>query len=85
MMNNIFDTHAHYDDEKFDSDRDETLKRVYAEGVNLIINCGCDEKSSRTALSLAEKYDFIYAAVGIHPENITKCSENERYCNETVT
>lgn len=77
MMNNIFDTHAHYDDEKFDSDRDETLKRVYAEGVNLIINCGCDEKSSRTALSLAGKYKYVYAAVGIHPENITEDSEKE--------
>lgn len=74
MTDNIFDTHAHYDDEKFDFDRDETLKRIHNEGVKLIINCGCDLKSSRESISLAEKYDFMYAAVGIHPENITENS-----------
>lgn len=77
MINNIFDTHAHYDDEAFDSDRDELLKKIHKEGVKLIINCGCDEKSSRTALAFAEKYDFMYAAVGIHPENINDDPENE--------
>lgn len=77
MINNIFDTHAHYDDEKFSEDRDETLKRVHSERVKLIINCGCDEKSSRKALSLAENYSFIYAAVGIHPENISENSCEE--------
>lgn len=76
-MENIFDTHAHYDDEAFDEDRDELLKRINQQGVKLIINCGCDEKSSRTALTFAEKYDFVYAAVGIHPENIGENYETE--------
>lgn len=76
-MENIFDTHAHYDDEAFNEDRDELLKSIHAEGVKHIINCGCDEKSSRTALSFSDKYDFMYAAVGIHPENI-----NENYKEE---
>ncbi len=76
-MQNIFDTHAHYDDERFESDRDETLRRMKNGGVSHIINCGCDEKSSAFALSLADKYDFVYAAVGIHPENITSQSEDE--------
>lgn len=77
MMENIFDTHAHYDDEAFDEDRDELLRKIHSEGVKLIINCGCDEKSSRTALNFADKYDFMYAAVGIHPENINDGWEEE--------
>ena len=66
----IFDSHAHYDDEKFDEIRDELLRTMTAHGVCGIITCGCDGKSSRAALGLAEQYDFIYAAVGIHPENL---------------
>lgn len=77
MMKNIFDTHAHYDDEAFDEDRFELLETIHREGVELIINCGCDEKSSRTALSFAEKYNFMYAAAGIHPENISENYESE--------
>lgn len=66
----IFDSHAHYDDEKFDGIRDELLSEMPLHGVAGLINCGCDVCSSKTALSLAEKYEYIYAAVGIHPENI---------------
>lgn len=69
MYTDIFDTHAHYDDEAFDEDRDETISRVFASGVCRIINCGCTVESSKTAIALSEKYDGIYAAVGIHPEN----------------
>ena len=53
-----FDTHAHYDDEAFDTDRDELLSRLPERGVELIINPGCDVKSSREAIALAEKYDW---------------------------
>lgn len=66
----IFDSHAHYDDAKFDSIRDELLRSLPRHGVAGAINCGCDVKSSKAALSLADKYRYIYAAVGIHPENI---------------
>lgn len=66
-MNNIFDTHAHYDDEKFREDLEETISSVHQSGVNLIINCGCDLASSKRTLELCDKYDFIYGAVGIHP------------------
>lgn len=62
------DTHAHYDSEKFDSDRHELLASMPGSGVDIIIDPGCDEASSRAALALAERYDFVYAAVGWQPE-----------------
>ncbi|MGI5977768.1 MAG: TatD family hydrolase [Candidatus Limivicinus sp.] len=65
-----FDTHAHYDDEAFDSDRDELLPALREAGVRLIVDPGCSMASSRKALELAEKYSFIYAAAGLHPEDI---------------
>lgn len=66
-MENIFDTHAHYDDEAFDLDRDTLLPSLKSKGVGYVIDCGCDVASSEKAIALSEKYDFIYAAVGIHP------------------
>ncbi|MBE6989736.1 MAG: TatD family deoxyribonuclease [Ruminococcaceae bacterium] len=65
----LFDTHAHYDDEAFDADRAELLASMPGRGVGLIVNPGCTVKSSRTAVSLAEAFPHVYAAVGIHPEN----------------
>ncbi len=66
----IFDSHSHYDDEKFDGIRDELLPQMNKNGVCGIVTCGCDAASSKAALALAEKYDFVYAAVGIHPGNL---------------
>ena len=66
----IFDSHAHYDDAKFDKIRDELLEALPRHGVCGVINCGCDTLSSKKALAYAEKYPYIYAAVGVHPENI---------------
>lgn len=63
----LFDTHAHYDDERFDEDRDTLLLGMKALGVGTIINPGTDLKSSETAIRLARKYPFMYGAVGIHP------------------
>ena len=68
-MNLIFDTHAHYDDEAFDADREELLASMPENGVGLIVDPGCDLESSRRAVELAEKYPHVYAAVGWHPEN----------------
>ena len=65
----LFDTHAHYDDERFDGDREALLASMPEKNVGLIVNPGCDVSSSRTAVALAESFDFVYAAVGIHPEN----------------
>lgn len=68
----LFDTHAHYDDERFDEDRDALLSSMPEHNVGLILNPGCDVETSRKAVSYAQKYPFVYAAVGIHPENINE-------------
>ncbi len=65
----IFDSHSHYDDERF-SEIGEALFDEMKSTVCGIVTCGCDEQSSKAALTLAEKHDFVYAAVGIHPESI---------------
>ena len=65
----LFDTHAHYDAEQFDGDRDAVLDGLADRGVSLVLNPGCDPASSRAAAELADRYPFLYAAVGWHPEN----------------
>ena len=65
----IFDTHAHYDADRFDSDRDELLSAMPGVGVGLVLDPGCDLPSSRAAAELAERYPHVYAAVGVHPED----------------
>ena len=66
----IFDTHAHYDSNGFTADRDEILRALPGYNVGLVLNPGCDLESSRKAVSYAETYPHVYAAVGYHPENI---------------
>ncbi len=66
----IFDTHAHYDSGAFNADRGEVLASMPQKGVGLILDPGCDERSSRAALALAEQFPFVYAAVGVHPEDM---------------
>ena len=73
-MKMIFDTHAHYDDKAFDSDREELLEKLFSESVAYIVNQGTDLKLSKYSISLAERYENMYCAVGIHPENITENS-----------
>ena len=65
---NLFDTHAHMDDKAFDADREELLRALPEQGIALLMNPGCSLASSRAACDLAEKYDYIYAAVGSHPD-----------------
>lgn len=65
----IFDTHAHYDASRFDSDRDDVLSALPSAGVGLVLDPGCDLPSSRAAVALAERYEHVCAAVGIHPED----------------
>lgn len=73
----IFDTHAHYDSGAFNADRFTTLEAVHAAGVGLIVNPGCELRSSQLALGLAENFDFVYAAVGIHPEDMGECDPED--------
>ena len=65
----LFETHAHYDTERFDEDRPEVLNALPAAGVGWVVDPGCDLPSSRRAVKLARQYPHVYAAVGIHPEN----------------
>lgn len=65
----LFDTHAHYDDEQFDEDRDALLSGMREHGVSLIVNAGSSLSASKKGLEIADKYPFIYAAVGVHPHD----------------
>ena len=81
-----FDTHAHYDDEKFNIDREEVIEKAKLSDVDYIVNNACSIESCHTSIALAEKFDFIYATVGIHPhdaESMTEevLSEIERLAN----
>ena len=64
----LFDTHAHMDDRAFDEDREVLLARLQEQGIGLLMNPGCSLASSRDAVALAARYDYIYAAVGSHPD-----------------
>lgn len=64
----LFDTHAHLDDQAFDQDRRELIARLPQAGIGLVMNPGCSLASSRNAAALAREYDFLYAAVGSHPD-----------------
>lgn len=72
----IFETHAHYDDSRFDDDREELLKKVHDSGVSPIINVGASIESTGTTLELAKTHDYIYAAVGVHPSDISGLNED---------
>ncbi|MDP1628994.1 MAG: TatD family hydrolase [bacterium] len=64
----LIDSHCHLDFSDFDSDRDEVIKRAYEGGIRKIINIGCDLNRAKKAIEIAENYDFIFAAVGLHPQ-----------------
>ena len=74
--NNIFDVHAHYDDEKFNEDREELLGSLPSMGVRAVVNASVDIATAKKAIEFSEKYHFMYAAVGIHPENLDGLEEN---------
>ena len=65
-----FESHAHYDDRQFKNDRDGLIASLPANGIDYVINVGCNVKGSKAGIRLAEKYDFVYAAVGIHPHDL---------------
>lgn len=70
-MLKFIDSHAHYDDESFDKDRNELLHRIHNEnGVQKIINIGCNIERSELSVKLANEYSFVYASVGIHPQDV---------------
>ena len=79
-MDFIFDTHAHYNDKAFDEDRTNLLDSFSESGILGVINCGTDIEESKNSIALSKEYDFMYCAVGFHPEEIHKANEN--YLNE---
>lgn len=73
----IIDSHAHYDDEAFEEDRDNLLESMQSNGIEKIINVGANIKGSRTSIALSEQYPFIYAAVGVHPSDTEELNEEK--------
>ena len=71
----FYDTHAHYDDEAFDQDRDILLPELHRQGITLINDIGCDIPSSKKAISIAAQYPFVYAVVGAWPGNTGDMTE----------
>ena len=72
----LFDSHAHYNDEKFNDDREEIINLIYSSGITKLINAGYSLKSSIYAFNIAKKYDWMYTISGISPNDIPD-SENE--------
>ncbi len=71
----IFDTHAHYDDAAFDSDRDTLLRSMKDAGISNIVNVGASIKSTRSTLKLIREYPFMYGAVGVHPSETAELND----------
>lgn len=76
MLTPIFESHAHYDDKAFDQDREELLSTLVQNGIGTVINVGASLDSTKKAVQLAQAYDFIYAAVGVHPNETAELTED---------
>ncbi len=73
----IFETHAHYDDEAFNEDRQQLLESMKEAGIGNIVNIGANMASSRASIELAHKYNFIYATVGVHPSDTAELDDDK--------
>lgn len=71
----IFESHAHYDDRQFDVDREKLLESLPLQNVGVIVNVGSDIRSSKESITLAHQYDYIYAAIGVHPDEVDTMKE----------
>ena len=72
----IFDTHAHYDDEQFDEDREELLNSMHTHGVEAVTNIGSSLAASRRTIGLTEQYPLVYGAIGVHPNEVGELEED---------
>lgn len=73
----IFDTHAHYDDERFQPDREALLKGLKTKNIGAVVNIGTDLKTSRYSIELCKRYDFMYATIGVHPHEVKDMREDD--------
>ena len=71
----LFDTHSHYNDEKFDEDREELIKQTYEAGITKLVCAGYNLKSSCEAVEIANKYEYVYSICGISPNDLEDCNE----------
>lgn len=73
----IFESHAHYDDDKFDEDREELLSHLVENGIEYVVNIGSSIDSCKKTVKLMERYDYIYGALGIHPNEVHLVTDEE--------
>ena len=73
----IFDTHAHYDDEAFDDDREQLLERMRNRGVEYIVNVGSSMASCKSTIGLIRRFPYVYGALGVHPDEISELTEED--------
>lgn len=73
----IFDTHAHYDDEAFDEDREKLLERMQNRGVEYIVNVGASMASCKSTIGLVRRFPYVYGALGIHPNDVAELTEDD--------
>ncbi len=80
----LIDTHCHLDFPEFDRDREEVIRNARGKGIDYIVNIGSSIEGSRKSVELAEKYDFIYAAVGVHPHEADAFDERARQALDSL-
>ncbi|MCM8901365.1 TatD family hydrolase [Caldicoprobacter algeriensis] len=80
----LFDTHAHLEDERFDEDREQLIEELPEKGVVYVINVGSTLETSRMSVELAAQYPFIYAAVGVHPHEVSQMSREDLDALEAI-
>lgn len=85
MNRMIFESHAHYDDKRFDADRHELLAQLPETGIQYILNVAADMPSAHTTVALANQYDYIYGAVGVHPHDVKDMKEEDLDVLEELT
>ena len=73
----IFDTHAHYDDEAFDDDREQLLERMRNRGVEYIVNVAASMASCKSTIGLIRRFPYVYGALGVHPDGISELTEDD--------
>jgi TatD DNase family protein len=83
-MEMLFDTHAHLEDERFDEDRERLIQELPEKGVAYVINVGSTLETSRMSVELAAQYPFIYAAVGVHPHEVSQMSSEDLDALEAI-